>query len=66
MQRIKGRTYLITFVTRKPRQIVGLDIALDKNESRIQNITGNAPKTKFYFSDANPIYQNVPYWGKCS
>ena len=64
IQSIKNRTYLITFVTRKPRQIVGFDIALDKNENRIQNIAVNAPKAKFYFSDANPSYQNVSYWGK--
>ena len=60
-QRIKNRTYLITFVTRKPRQIVGFDITFGKNENGIQNIADNAPKTKFYFSDANPRYQNVSY-----
>lgn len=48
--------YLITFVTRNPRRIVGFDIAYDKNENRIQNIADNAPKVKFYFSDANPNY----------
>ncbi len=63
IQRIKNRTYLITFVTRKPRQIVGFDI--DKNENRIQNIADNAPKAKFYFSDANPSYQ-ISYWGSYS
>ncbi len=28
----KNKNYLITFVTRKPRQIVEYDIAFDKNE----------------------------------
>ena len=57
-QRIKNRTYPITFVTRKSRQIVGFDIAFDKN------IADNLPKSKFYFSDTNSSYQNVSYLGK--
>ena len=38
-----------------------MDIAFDKNENMIQNID-NTPKAKFYFSDANPSYQNYPIW----
>ena len=60
----KNRTYSITFVTSNLRQIVGFDIALDKNENRIQSIADKSPKVKFYFSDANPSYPNVPYSGK--
>ena len=63
-QRTKNRTYLITFVTRKFRQIVGFDITFDKNENRVQNIADNLPKSKFYFSDTNSSYQNVSYLGK--
>ena len=63
-QRIKNRTYLITFVTRKPRQIVGFDISYDKNEDRIQKIADDAPKARFYFSDGNPSYKGVSYFGK--
>ena len=58
---IKSKTYLITFVTRTPRQSVGFDIAHDKSKSRIQKIADKAPKAKFYFSDANPGYRNVSY-----
>lgn len=50
-------------MTRDPRQIVGFDIAHDKDESRIQKIADKAPKAKFYFSDANPSYRNVSYFG---
>ena len=39
-----NRTYLIIFVTRKPRKIVGLDTAFDKNGNRMQNTANNAPK----------------------
>ena len=44
IQSIKNRTYLITFVTINPRQIVGFDIANDKSKHRIQNIVNKAPK----------------------
>ena len=60
----KNKTYLITLVTRKSRQIVGFDIANEKNEHRIQNIVNKAPKANFYFSDAYKGYQNVSYVGK--
>ena len=51
-------------VTRKPRQIVGFDIVYDRNENRIQKIVDKTVKAKFYYSDANPSYQNVSYFGK--
>ena len=51
-------------VTRNPRQIVGFDVTYDKNENRIQKIVDKSVKAKFYYSDANPSYQNVYYFGK--
>ena len=35
--------YLMTMVSRLPRQIVGLDIAYDKSPQRIQAIVDDAP-----------------------
>ena len=43
---------------------MGFDIAYDKNENRIQKIVDKSVKAKFYYSDANPSYQNVSYFGK--
>ena len=60
----KNRTYVITSVTRKPRQIVGFDVAYGKSESRTQKIVNNSIKTKLYYSDANPSYQKVSYSGQ--
>lgn len=51
-------------VTRKPRQIVGFNVAYDRNENRIQKIVDKATKAKRYYSDANPSYQNVCYCGE--
>ena len=60
----KNRTYVITLVTRKPRQIVGFDVAYDKSEERIQKIVDSSIKAKHYYSDANPSYQDVSYFGE--
>ena len=51
-------------VTRKPRKIVGFNVAYDRNENRIQKIVDKATKAKRYYSDANPSYQNVSYFEK--
>ena len=44
--------------------MVEFNIAFDKNKNRIQNTANNAPKAKFYFSDANQSCQNVSCWGE--
>ena len=51
-------------MTRKPRQIVGFDVAYDKNEKRIQRLVDITIKAKHYYSDANPSYQVVSYVGE--
>ena len=51
-------------VTRKPRQIVDFNVAYDKSEERIQKIVDRTIKSKHYYSDANPSYQDVSYFGE--
>ena len=60
----KNKAYVITLITRKPRQIVGFDVAHDKSEKRIQKIVDRSIKAKHYYSDANPSYQQVRYSGE--
>ena len=55
---------MITLVTRKPRQIVGFDISYDKSENMTQKIVDSSIKANRYYSDANPSYQDVSYFGK--
>ena len=43
--------YLMTMVSREPRQIVGFDVAFDKSPNRIQSIVDNAPEAKKYCTD---------------
>ena len=66
MKVIKKLIYLITFVTRNPRKIVGFDVATDKSYKRIQQIADNSVKSKKYYSDGNYDYQKVLYFGKHS
>ena len=49
----------MTLVARKPRKIVGFDVAHDKSEKRIQKIVDSSIKENFYYSDANPSCQIV-------
>ena len=64
----KGKTrenvYLVTMVSREPRQIVGFSVAYDKSRERIQGIVDGAPPAKKYCSDGYLGYLDVVYPGK--
>ena len=56
--------YLMTMVSRIPRQIVGFDVAFDKSPDRIQRIVDNAPESERYCTDGYLGYIDVVYPGK--
>jgi IS1 family transposase len=56
--------YLMTMVSRNPRQIVGFDVALDKSPERIQQIVDNSPPANMYYTDGYLGYVDVVYPGK--
>ena len=60
----RENVYLITMVSRQPRQIVGFDVALDKSSKRIQQIVDTAPEAKFYCTDGYNGYIDVVYPGQ--
>lgn len=60
----RENTYIITMVSRNPRQIVGFDVAFDKAPERIQNIVDNGPEAKFYCTDGYRGYIDVVYPGR--
>ena len=60
----RENTYIMTMVSRLPRQIVGFDVALDKSPKRIQAIVDNAPEAKNYCTDGWNGYVDVVYPGK--
>jgi len=60
----RENTYILTEVSREPRQIVGFDVASDKSPERIQAMIDNAPPGKEYFSDGYLGYKDIVYPGK--
>lgn len=62
--RTHENVYLMTMVSRNPRQIVGFDVALDKSPERIQQIVDSAPAVEKYCTDGWTGYIDVAYPGK--
>ena len=65
-QRTKTRenVYIMTMVSRNPRQIVGYDAARDKSPERIQTMVDGAPSAVEYCTDGYLGYVDVVYPGK--
>lgn len=60
----RENVYIMTMVSREPRQIVGFDVASDKSPERIQKIVDNAPEAEYYCSDGYNGYIDIVYPGK--
>jgi IS1 family transposase len=60
----RENVYLVTMVSREPRQIVGFSVALDKSPERIQGIVDSAPASHRYCSDGYLGYVDVVYPGE--
>ena len=60
----RENTYVMTMVSRLPRQIVGFDVAFDKSPQRIQMIVDKAPIAKKYCTDGWTGYVDVVYPGE--
>ena len=60
----RENVYIMTAVSRNPRQIVGFDVALDKSSARIQAMIDNAAEAQTYCSDGYVGYLDVVYPGK--
>lgn len=55
--------YVITLVSRNPRQIVGFAVSSDKSSEQIQKIVDAAPAASSYYSDGYIGYTDVVYPG---
>lgn len=60
----RENTYVMTMVSRLPRQIVGYDVAFDKSSQRIQKIVDNGPEAEYYCTDGYLGYVDIVYPGK--
>ena len=47
----RENTYIMTMISREPRQIVGYDVAADKSPERRQAIVDSAPEADNYCTD---------------
>ena len=60
----RENVYVMTMVSREPRQIVGFDVAFDKSPQRIQSIVDEAPSAQFYCTDGYGGYIDIVYPGR--
>jgi len=60
----RENVYLMTMVSRLPRQIVGFDVGFDKSPERIQAMVDNAPEAENYCTDGWTGYVDVVYPGR--
>ena len=60
----RENTYIVTMVSREPRQIVGHDVAYDKSPNRIQAVVDSAPDAERYCTDGFTGYIDVVYPGQ--
>lgn len=60
----RENVYLITMVSREPRQIVGFDVAFDKAPERIQSIVDSGPYAERYCTDGYWGYVDIIYPGR--
>ena len=60
----RENVYLMTMVSRKPRQIVGFEVAYDKSPQRIQRIVDEGFPAQNYCTDGYLGYVDVVYPGR--
>ncbi len=61
----RENVYVMTMVSREPRQIVGYDVAFKKTSESIQRMVDTAPEASSYYSDGWTGYTDVIYPGRC-
>jgi IS1 family transposase len=60
----KENVYIITMISREPRQIISFDVALDKTSKRIQKIIDSGPEAEKYCTDGYFGYLDVVFPGE--
>jgi insertion element IS1 protein InsB len=60
----RENTYVMTMISREPRQIVGFAVAADKSPKRRQAIVDSAPEAENYCTDGCLGYLDIVYPGR--
>ena len=59
----RENVYIITLVSREPRQIVGFKVSLDKKSESLQEVVDNGPEAEKYCTDGYVGYLDVVFPG---
>lgn len=57
-------TYIMTMVSRFPRQIVGFAVDKSVNAKALQRIVDSTSSAKYYFTDGCSVYKDVDFLGR--
>lgn len=57
-------TYIMTMISRLPRQIVGFEVDKSVNEETIQRIVSSVAKAERYYTDGCSVYTGVDFVGR--
>jgi len=57
-------TYIMTMLSRKPRQIVAFAVAHSVQATLIQNMVDTTASADNYYTDGGQIYLGVDFWGR--
>jgi hypothetical protein len=57
-------TYIMTMLSRNPRQIVAFDVDSSANSVLIQNMVDNTPLAEKYYTDGGQCYLGVDFIGR--
>ena len=60
----RENTYIMTMISRIPRQIVGYSVDKSVNAKAIQRIADSTPPAKEYYTDGNLVYLDVIFDGR--
>lgn len=60
----RENVYIITMISREPRQIIGFDVSFDKASSRIQKIVDRGAEAQRYYTDGYVGYLDVVFPGE--
>ena len=60
--RKKNRVYVMTYVERTSRCIIGYDVAFDRGAERLQRLLNSTPSARHYYSDQWVSYTNLVYY----
>ena len=60
----RENTYIMTMISREPRQIVSFNVQHDMKSFRLQGVVDNAPEAEVYCTDGGVGYLDVIFPGK--